>query len=103
MTAYLHSTGSFQADNYSQLFKKVSAFTGLISSSLYCGVLPKARTVKPQKPRNTQATIEVLSVYCLLLGNARNSRNSSHLAPPRSLLCNADVNTSLQQLVATQQ
>jgi hypothetical protein len=38
--------------------------------------LPKARTVKPQKPRNARNNRST-SVYCSLLGNSRNSRKSS--------------------------
>jgi hypothetical protein len=48
--------------------------------------------------RNNRST----SVHCSLLGNAHNSRKSSQ-SPPRLLLRNAAVKTSLRQLVATQQ
>jgi hypothetical protein len=60
--------------------------------------LPKARTVKPQKPRNMHATIEVrvFTARCWVTHTI-----VERVALPRLLLRNAEVNTSHWQLVAT--
>jgi hypothetical protein len=56
----------------------------------YCGVFPHAGTVEPQIPQSANVTIEVrVSTACCWV-------------TPRSLLHNAEVNTSLR-LVATKQ
>jgi hypothetical protein len=56
--------------------------------------LPHERTVEPQKPQNTHAAVERVAALRLA---------SSCLTPPLLLLCNAEVNTSLRQLVTMQQ
>jgi hypothetical protein len=64
---------------------------------------PHAWTVKPQKPRNTHATIEVRVFIARCWVTHATVERVATPRPPRLLLRNAEVNTSLRQLVATQQ
>jgi hypothetical protein len=71
-----------------------------VAANILWGICPmrellKRRNIETRKNRST-------SVYCSLLVNARNSRNSSR-TPPRLLLRNVEANASLLHLVATQQ
>jgi hypothetical protein len=67
--------------------------------------LPKARTVKPQKCRNTHAIVEVPECIarCLVTHATVERVAAPGPAALRSLLRNAELNTSLRQLVARQQ
>jgi hypothetical protein len=67
------------------------------------GCLPHARTVKPQKPRNTHATIEIRVFIARCYVTHATVERVAKPRPPRSLLRNTEVNISLRQLVATQQ